>query len=200
MGSYYKHTRTESAKVPYSFRCEQCMKDSGTRQATIVGNEAVHNSMSRKISQKEEANMQKEAFQKLKNALQEAYENAEGKHIYAKEFNDICPHCGKPQSWAVANLKNKLFENSIVSVIVGLIFAVGSYFYIKSEPGRFEESWQLGVPIGIMGVAVLIAILLFAINMVKMSSKNKKTANVMQKNLPDIQWDAVEGMIDMSRV
>ena len=84
MGSYYKHTRTESAKVPYSFRCEQCMKDSGTRQATIVGNEAVHNSMSRKISQKEEANMQKEAFQKLKNALQEAYENAEGKHIYAK--------------------------------------------------------------------------------------------------------------------
>ena len=197
---YYKHTRTESAKVPYSFRCEQCMKDSGTRQATIVGNEAVHNSMSRKISQKEEANMQKEAFQKLKNALQEAYENAEGKHIYAKEFNDICPHCGKPQSWAVANLKNKLFENSIVSVIVGLIFAVGSYFYIKSEPGRFEESWQLGVPIGIMAVAVLIAILLFAINMVKMSSKNKKTANVMQKNLPDIQWDAVEGMIDMSRV
>ena len=200
MGSYYKHTRTESAKVPYSFRCEQCMKDSGTRQATIVGNEAVHNSMSRKISQKEEANMQKEAFQKLKNALQEAYENAEGKHIYAKEFNDICPHCGKPQSWAVANLKNKLFENSIVSVIVGLIFAVGSYFYIKSEPGRFEESWQLGVPIGIMAVAVIIAILLFAINMVKMSSKNKKTANVMQKNLPDIQWDAVEGMIDMSRV
>lgn len=144
--------------------------------------------------------MQKEAFQKLKNALQEAYENAEGKHIYAKEFNDICPHCGKPQSWAVANLKNKLFENSIVSVIVGLIFAVGSYFYIKSEPGRFEESWQLGVPIGIMAVAVIIAILLFAINMVKMSSKNKKTANVMQKNLPDIQCDAVEGMIDMSRV
>jgi len=132
--------------------------------------------------------------------LQEAYENAEKKHIYVNAFKDTCPHCGKPQSWAVANMKNKLFENSIVSVIVGLIFAVGSYFYIKSEPGRFEESWQLGVPIGIMAVAVLIAILLFAINMVKMSSKNKKTANVMQKNLPDIQWDAVEGMIDMSRV
>lgn len=200
MGSYYKHTRTESAKVPYSFRCEQCMKDSGIRQATIVGNEAIHNSMSRKISEKEEAKMQEEAFQKLKNALQEAYENAEGKHIYAKEFNDICPHCGKPQSWAVANLKNKLFENSIVSIIVGLIFAVGSFFYIKSEGSRFEESWLYGVPIGIMAVAVIIAILLFAVNMVKMSSKNKKTANVMQKNVPDIQWDAVEGMIDMSRV
>ena len=100
----------------------------------------------------------------------------------------------------MANLKNKLFENSIVSVIVGLIFAVGSYFYIKSEPGRFEESWQLGVPIGIMAVAVLIAILLFAINIVKMFFFKQKTAYEMQKNLPDIQWDAVEGMIDMSRV
>ena len=100
----------------------------------------------------------------------------------------------------MANLKNKLFENSIVSIIVGLIFAVGSYFYIKSEGSRFEESWLYGVPIGIMAVAVIIAILLFAVNMVKMSSKTKKTANVMQKNLPDIQWDAVEGMIDRSRV
>ena len=200
MSSYYKHKRTESAKVPYSFRCEQCMKDSGTLQATIVGTEATHNSMSRSLSQKEETKLQEQAFQFLKNTLQEAYENAEKKHIYVNAFKDTCPHCGKPQSWAVANMKNKLFENSIVSIIVGLIFAVGSYFYIKSEPGRFEESWQLGVPIGIMAVAVIIAILLFAINMVKMSSKNKKTANVMQKNLPDIQWDAVEGMIDMSRV
>ncbi|MCI8543185.1 hypothetical protein [Acetatifactor aquisgranensis] len=200
MSSYYKHTRTESAKVPYSFRCEQCTKDSGVRQATITGNEAVHNSISRSLSQKEETKLQEEAFQKLKNSLQEAYENAEKKHIYHAAFNDTCPHCGKPQSWAVSNLKNKLFENSIVSILVGLIFSVGSYFYIKSEPGRFEESWQLGVPIGIMGVAVAIAVIFFVINMVKMSSKQKKTADVTQKNLPDIQWDAVEGMIDMSRV
>lgn len=199
MGSYYKHTRTESAKVPYSFRCEQCMKDSGTLQATIVGGEAVHNSMSRSISEKEEDKMQEQAFKNLKSSLQEAYEKAEGKHIYIKEFKDICPHCGKPQSWAVSNLKNKLFENSIISIIVGLIFAVGSYFYIKNEPGRFQESWQMGVPIVIMAVAVAAAVLLFAVNMVKMTSKNKKTANVMQKNLPDIDWDAVEGMIDRSR-
>lgn len=199
MSSYYKHTRTESAKVPYSFRCEQCMKDSGTLQATIVGMEATHNSMSRSLSAKEEAKLQEEAFQKLKNTLQEAYENAEGKHIYVKGFNDICPHCGKPQSWAVANLKNKLFENSIVSIIVGLIFAVGSYFYIKSEGNRFEESWLYGVPIGIMAVAVLIAAGFLVFNIIKMNSKMKKTASVMQKNLPDIDWSAVEGMIDMSK-
>ena len=33
-----------------------------------------------------------------------------------------------------------------------------------------------------------------------MSSKQKMTADVMQKNLPDIDWSAVEGMIDMSKV
>ena len=58
---------------------------------------------------------------------------------------------------------------------------------------------QLGVPIGIMAVAVVIAIGFLAFNMIKMNSKTKKTANVMQKNLPDIDWDAVEGMIDKSR-
>lgn len=199
MSSYYKHTRTESAKVPYSFRCEQCMKESGTLQATIVGTEATHNSMSRNLSQKEESKLQEQAFQNLKNTLQEAYENAEGKHIYNVAFKDTCPHCGKPQSWAVANLKNKLFENSIVSIIVGLIFSVGSYFYIKSEPGQFDASWQTGVPIGIMVVAVVIAAGLLAFNMVKMNSKKKATADVMQKNLPDIDWSAVEGMIDMSK-
>lgn len=199
MSSYYKHTRTESAKVPYSFRCEQCMKDSGERQATITGNEAIHNSMSRSLSQKEETKLQEEAFQKLKNGLQEAYENAEKKHIYHTAFNDTCPHCGKPQSWAVANLKNKLFENSIVSILVGLIFSVIGYFYIKNEPGRFEESWQLGLPIGIMAVAVVIAVGFLVFNVIKMNSKQKKTANVMQKNLPEIDWSAVEGMIDMSK-
>lgn len=199
MSSYYKHKRTESAKVPYSFRCEQCMKDSGTLNATIYGMEATHNSISRNLSQKEETKLQEQAFQNLKNKLQESYENAEKKHIYGPEFKDTCPNCGKPQSWAVANLKDKLFENSIVSIIVGLIFAVGSYFYIKSEGSRFEESWQLGVPIGIMAIAVVVAIGLFAFNMIKMSSKTKKTANVMQKNLPEIDWDVVEGMIDRSR-
>ncbi len=199
MSSYYKHKRTESAKVPYSFRCEQCTKDSGTLQATIIGTEAIHNSMSRSLSQKEETKLQEQAFQNLKNTLQETYENAEKKHIYSTAFKDTCPHCGKPQSWAVANLKDKMFENPIISIIVGLIFAVGSYFYIKSEAGRFDESWQLGVPIGIMGIAVAIAVVLLIINIVKMNSKKSKTANVMQKNLPDIDWDAVEGMIDRSR-
>ena len=35
MASYYKHKRTESIDVPYSFRCEQCMQDSGPLTATI---------------------------------------------------------------------------------------------------------------------------------------------------------------------
>ena len=35
MSTYYKHKRTASVDIPYSFTCEQCMKDSGTLSATI---------------------------------------------------------------------------------------------------------------------------------------------------------------------
>lgn len=39
MGSYshYEHKRTESVKLPYSFRCEQCISDSGPMWATVTG-------------------------------------------------------------------------------------------------------------------------------------------------------------------
>ena len=189
MGSYYKHTRTESAKVPYSFRCEQCMKDSGTRQATIVGNEAVHNSMSRKISQKEEANMQKEAFQKLKNALQEAYENAEGKHIYAKEFNDICPHCGKPQSWAVSGVKSGMFSTPIVCVILGIILGAGCYFFSGVEN-------NLMIALAAAGICVVIGAGILVLNMIKLGNKKKQTAGVVQKNEPVIVWNDVQHILN----
>ena len=44
MGSYYKHKKKETIDVSYSFRCEQCMKESGTLKATISGMEAEINS------------------------------------------------------------------------------------------------------------------------------------------------------------
>ena len=52
MGSYYRHRKTESVDVPYSFRCEQCMKDSGTLKATITGMEAEMNSNFKTLNEK----------------------------------------------------------------------------------------------------------------------------------------------------
>ena len=44
MGTYYKHKKTETIEVSYSFRCEQCMKESGPLKAVISGMEAEINS------------------------------------------------------------------------------------------------------------------------------------------------------------
>ena len=35
MSTYYKHTKRMSVDIPYSFRCEQCMQETGTLTATI---------------------------------------------------------------------------------------------------------------------------------------------------------------------
>ena len=44
MSTYYRHRRTEQTKVPYSFRCEQCMQESGLMLAKIAGMEVTMSS------------------------------------------------------------------------------------------------------------------------------------------------------------
>ncbi|EOS49520.1 hypothetical protein C809_01532 [Lachnospiraceae bacterium MD335] len=34
MSTHYKHTKKETADVPFTFRCEQCMQESGLKFAT----------------------------------------------------------------------------------------------------------------------------------------------------------------------
>ena len=104
MGTYYKHRKTESIKVPYSFRCEQCMKESGPLTATISGMEATINSNFKNLDEKREQKLGKMAHENLVSAVKEAHQNATGKNIYVKAFKDECPHCHKPQSWAVSGL------------------------------------------------------------------------------------------------
>ena len=56
MGSYYKHTQTQSIKVPYSFRCEQCLRDSGMLEAVITGS-ANLNTHSKVLLDREQAKL-----------------------------------------------------------------------------------------------------------------------------------------------
>ena len=55
MSTYYKHTKTETVEVPYSFRCEQCLKDSGPLHAIISGAQAEMNSNFKKAGRQETA-------------------------------------------------------------------------------------------------------------------------------------------------
>ena len=185
MSSYYKHTRTKSAKVPYSFRCEQCMKDSGTLKATITGMEAEMNSNFKTLNEKNQKKLDELAHDKLVREVKEVHRNATEKQIYSKVFKDECPYCHKPQSWAISGAKDDMFSTPIVCVILGIIIGGGCYFFSGVEN-------NLTIALVAAGICLVLAAGSLIINMIKIGNKKKQTATVVQKNVPVIEWDAVD--------
>lgn len=165
------------------------MKDSGKLTAVIKGMEAEVNSNYRELEYNKQQQLNEMAHKNLVREVKDSYKNATEKNIFNTAFKDECPHCHKPQSWAVSGIKNKLFENSIVSLIVGLIVAAGCYFFSGVDNA-------LQIAIGAFGISVVAAIVFFLVSFSKMSSKKKQTANVTQRNVPVIEWGAVQNLLD----
>ena len=188
MGTYYKHRKTESIKVPYSFRCEQCMKDSGTLKATITGMEAEINSNFKTLNNRNQQKLDEIAHTYLVREVKEAYRNATGKQIYVKAFKDECPHCHKPQSWAVSGAKDDMFGTPIVCVILGAIIGGGCYFFSGVEN-------NLTIALVAAGICLVLAAGSLILNIVKVQNKKKQTSNVVQKNVPVIEWDVVDHIL-----
>ncbi|MCI9189066.1 MAG: hypothetical protein HFH84_05460 [Lachnospiraceae bacterium] len=185
MGSYYRHRKTESVDVPYSFRCEQCMKDSGTLKATITGMEAEMNSNFKTLNEKNQKKLDELAHDKLVREVKEVHRNATEKQIYSKVFKDECPYCHKPQSWAISGAKDDMFSTPIVCVILGIIIGGGCYFFSGVEN-------NLTIALVAAGICLVLAAGSLIINMIKIGNKKKQTATVVQKNVPVIEWDAVD--------
>ena len=76
MGTYFRHRKTETIKVPYSFRCEQCMKDSGQLVATISGIEAEINSNYKELEYNKQQILNEQAHKNLVRAVKDAHTNA----------------------------------------------------------------------------------------------------------------------------
>ena len=100
------------------------MKESGTLQATIVGDQAEVNSSFRNLSESNQERLDNLAHKYLVQAVKKAHTNATEKQIFVKAFKDECPHCHKPQSWAVSNAKKEMFTWPVVIVIAGIIAGV----------------------------------------------------------------------------
>ena len=188
MASYYKHKRTESIDVPYSFRCEQCMQDSGPLTATISA-QAEMNSNFKNLNEKKQEKLREMAHANLVREVKEARSNAEEKQIYCKSFKDDCPHCHKPQSWAVSAMKNDMFSVPIVALIVAAIFAAGCYFF-----SGVDNNLQIALAVAAIGVVV--ALVSLVVNIVKISSKKKQNSVAIQQNVPVIEWSAVQHILD----
>lgn len=192
MSSYYRHTLTEKAEVPYTFRCEHCSKDSGSMWAVIIG-EAQVNSNFKTLNEKQEEKLRRETHISLVSKVKALHKDVVEKQIFSTDFSDDCPHCHQPQSWAVSGLKSKLFENPIVAL------CVGGFFGVLAALGHFfTDTVYLTLPLagGIIAVGAAVALVLLIRNLVKLNIKMKKTASGGQRNLPVIDWTAVQSLLD----
>ena len=189
---YYKHKRTTSVNIPYSFQCESCMQNSGELQAQIVA-EATYNSNFKKLSDDKSRQLEQQAYRNLVNTVKAAYKDATEKEIYCTEFKDECPHCHKSQSWGVSGLKKKRFDTPIVIFIVGIII-----FVIALIGHYFSTSTDVPLPIafGILGVSIVCAIISLIWNSIKISKKIKETSNNATENVPIIDWNKVRALLN----
>lgn len=188
MGSYYKHKRTESIDVPYSFRCEQCMKDSGPLKATISA-DAELNSNFKNLSDTKQQKLRESAHANLVREVKAAHTDAEEKQIYHKAFRDECPHCHKPQSWAVSRAKKDMFSTPIVVVILGIILGAGCYFFSGVENAKT-------IAIIVAGTFCVAAAGILAVNMIRVGNKQRQTSSAIQSNTPVIDWRAVQSILN----
>lgn len=191
--TYYKHKRVEDTYIPYNFQCESCMKNSGNLKAHIVGDEATYNSNFPNISDTVIDNLEKQAHTNLVAKVKEAYNDATEKDIYCTEFKDECPHCHKPQTWGVSGLKKKRFDTPIVVFLVGVIF-----FLIALAGHFFSDLEYMTIPLafGILGVGFVAAIAVLIWNTIKINIKIKETSASGTKNLPNIDWNKIQDLLN----
>lgn len=192
MSSYYRHTRTEKVEVPYSFRCEHCSKDSGSMWVTVVG-QAQENSNFKTLNDEREKKLCKQAHLNLVRKIQALHKDVVEKQIFSTDFNDSCPHCHQPQSWAVSGLKSQLYKNPVVALCVGAFF---SLVVVAGHYSEMERDLPLSLAGWIMAVGVAAALGLLIWNLIKLGMKTKKTSSGTQKNLPVINWAAVQSLLD----
>ena len=191
--TYYEHKRVKDTWVPYSFQCENCMKNVDNLNAHIIGQEATRNSNFRELRDDQAKQLEERAYQYLVAEVKEVYKDATEKNIYSTAFVDECPYCHKSQSWGVSGLKKKRFDTPIVIFLVGIVF-----FVIALIAHYLSDSMDIPLPIafGILGAGFAGAVISFIWNTIKISKKIKETSSNGARNVPVIDWSKVQGLLN----
>lgn len=190
--SYYKHTRTESVKLPYSFRCEQCMNDSGPRVVTVTGSAYETSRLSKELSDKKEQKLRRDAHKDLVRTLKNMQKDALEKQRIDTIFGDECPHCHKHQSWGISGMKREMFIMPISFIIFGLF--MGGCGLVAKLDG--DKDITTPIIVGMVAAGVIAAIISLIWNIIKINQKTPKIDTGVQKNLPVIEWGAVQYLLD----
>ena len=82
-----------------------------------------------------------------------------------------------------------MFTTPIVCFIVGIILGAGCYFFSGVDN-------SLTIAIVVAGICFALAAGSLILNIIKVSSKKRKTSVSCQKNVPVIEWSAVQDLLD----
>lgn len=190
MSSYYEHKRTESVKLPYSFKCEHCGNDSGPMWAIVTGS-GTKDSHFKEVSEKSEEKMRREAHKDLVRVIKQLQKNIVQKQEYTEIFTYECPHCHKPQSWGISIVKSGMIAGPLAYFLFGIFLGVVALF--AQDKG---DSWRIPSAVGIMAVGVIVTAISLAWNIIKVNKKKKIIDTAVQKNPPVIDWQAVQYLLD----
>lgn len=192
MGSYYEHKRTESVKLPYSFRCEHCMSDSGPLLATVTGS-GTKNSIMKDVNETDEKKMREEAHKDLVRTLKRLHKDIVEKQVFTAIFTDECPHCHKPQSWGISIAKEGMIAGPLAFLIFGIF--LGGVGAILQKTGDVDYMTP-PVVAGVVALGAIAAAVNLVWNMIKVNKKKKMLSTAVQKNLPVIEWETVQFLLD----
>lgn len=179
MATYWDHTRRLTQRVAYEFTCEHCGKGTDILPGEIVGTGSLRTSR-KELSEKENDKLQRYTEESLEREMKKAKEGEQtGK--YHDGFIDVCPHCGKGQSWAVKNAGGKRWPPLIVGIIVGVGIIAFNYKRLMTLPILMLAA-MLFVPI-IVG---------FLIGYVPYKRRMNNILGGASQNKPTIHWPAEE--------
>ncbi len=184
MGSYRKHILTLSKQIPYEFRCERCHQNSGELTAVFEGKSTETKYLLAKLSDEEKQQMRRGAENALNTAIQSARKNAEEKEEYSPEIKDKCPHCGKPQSWAVKGLER-----------LPRVYGLSCAFWTALLCITSNIAHWFGFTIPVIVIVALTAIAGLtgmAVGYARVKVKKMKTRHTEDSQIPTIYWPETE--------
>lgn len=174
MASYWNHKRTVTRTIPYEFTCEQCLKHSGLLTAEIKV-EAEKRSMFKNLNEKDSAALVKDADEIMEATMRRVYRDAVDKDDFSEEFKDVCPNCGKPQTWGIKGMGHiPWFYGAVTGIVTGV---VGVYYAVYAS---------LNV-VAFLTFALIFAVIGFIVGKIRIMIKKSKTKGA-EPRLPVIHW------------
>lgn len=168
------------------------MSDSGPLLATVTGS-GTKNSIMKDVNETDEKKMRAEAHKDLVRTLKRLQKDIVEKQAFTAIFSDECPNCHKPQSWGISIAKEGMIAGPIVFLLFGIF--VGGVGMILQKTGDVDYMTP-PVVAGIVALGAIAAAVSFAWNVIKVNKKKKMLATAVQKNLPVIEWEAVQYLLD----